>query len=109
MNVVPFTEPVVRGRVFGAMTLNRSTGQWLVTGLEPHVAMKLKSVFPRISKTETKVFSFPNRPETCADLEWFTQRYPLAISEADRKSLRSGKRSFEWDRDDFEIVLGEGW
>lgn len=106
--VVPFAQPTPR-RVYGRLSLNQFSGFWIMAGLEPHVALRLKNLFPRIPKTETKAFTFRNNPEGCADLEWFMQRYPMAMSEADRRALRTGRRAFEWEKDDLELILGEGW
>lgn len=92
-------------RVFGTLELNtRGTG-WVINALEPHVAIRLKQIFPKIAKTQTKDFKFPNDPINCADLDWFNDRYPLAISDRDRKKLTAGRRKYESNQAEMEQIF----
>ncbi len=68
--------------------------QWVLDGLEPHVSIKLKNIFPKIPKTSVGPFLFDNTPENCADLEWFMSRYPLAISEEHLQELQARRTLF---------------
>lgn len=43
----------------------------------PHVALKFKRVFPKIQKGAVGSLRLLMTPETCRDIEWFAQRYPL--------------------------------
>src|SRR3546814_16792759 len=52
-------------------------------------------VFPRVSKTATTEFRFPNDDVHCSDLCWFMQRYPLRMSDADRLAIEAGRDAFE--------------
>lgn len=61
--------------------------EWLIQSAEPHVRIKLKSIFGKIPKTASPPYGFSNTPENCADLHWFIQRYPLSIPEEDKKRL----------------------
>ncbi|MFK4135910.1 SNF2-related protein [Pseudomonas luteola] len=90
-------------RTYGNMRL--VSNKWVIGHLEPHVAIRLKQLFPRLSKTQTKDFQFPNDPIHCADLQWFVSRYPLAISDSDRDSLLKGRRSFEDTQAELERIL----
>ncbi len=81
----------------------------MLTGIEPHVAIRLKAVFPGISKSQTKTFAFPHSEAVCADLDWFLDRYPMVMSDADRERLIRGRRGFEKQRDDIEAILLPDW
>lgn len=92
-------------RTFGTLELNtRSTG-WVINSLEPHVAIRLKQLFPKIAKTQTKDFKFSNDPISCADLDWFIGRYPLAISGRDRQKLTVGRRKYESNQAEMEQIF----
>lgn len=68
-------------------TLRYNAGQWLIPHAEPHVIIKLKALFNKIRKTQTDNFEFPDTTENARDLQWFMERYPLAISEHDADHL----------------------
>jgi SNF2 family DNA or RNA helicase len=80
-----------------------------MSGIEPHVALRLKSVFPKIDKTQTGVFAFKDSEATCADLEWFTQRYEMSMSAVDRIQLTHGRETFDRKRDEIETILLPEW
>ena len=48
--------------------------RWILSGIAPHIAIRLKNVFPRVDKTSTRGLAFPNTAEGCRDLDWFLQR-----------------------------------
>ena len=60
-------------------------GVWTISEIPPHVAIKLKSLFPKIPKTQVGVFEFKDTGEICADLDWFMNRYPLEMSADDAR------------------------
>lgn len=64
-------------KTFG--TIDHRDGKWVIEA-EPHVAMKLKRVFPRISKRSHGKLRITDTVETSRDLEWFTERYPLEFA-----------------------------
>lgn len=64
--------------------------QWVISALLPHVRAKLKSIFPKIGITRQPPYSFNNTLMNCADLLWFTQRYPVEISISDARKLKRG-------------------
>lgn len=87
----------------------RRDGRWILTDVPPNVAIRLKSMFARISKTQTKTFSLPDTTEMAADLEWFFQRYPMNMSDTDRATMLGRKKLFEDDRAAREAILLPGW
>lgn len=79
--------------------------RWLIYKPEPHVVIKMKAVFESIRKSQSQFFYFDNTPENCVDLEWFTQRYPMKMSEQDRELLLSGKKAFLHTQAEMEKIL----
>ncbi len=66
-------------------------GIWRVT-CRPQVAIRLKHLFTRAYDQEKGAITLHNTDEVCRDLLWFLDRYPMEVSEADRKLLRTGGR-----------------
>jgi hypothetical protein len=62
---------------FGSMSRSRDGREWIIR-CEPHVRTRLRRLFARVSKSSGDEVVLSNTPENCRDLEWFTQRYPLA-------------------------------
>jgi len=92
-------------RTYGQLTLAADAKNWLMTGLEPHVAIRLKQLFPRISKSSTDNFLFPNDDTHCADLDWFCSRYPLQMPEGHPDTLRAGRLAFEETQAELDRIL----
>ena len=65
-------------------------GQWLIV-CEPHVRGRLKRVFPRVAQHAADRILLSATPENTRDLEWFLQRYPMAVSHADELRTRSAQ------------------
>jgi len=84
-------------RTYGEISLSEKKTKWKLDSLEPHVCIKLKSIFQGVAKYQTNPFYFDNTIVNCADLFWFTQRYNLEISESDLKALKREKKKF-YDR-----------
>src|SRR4051812_21047917 len=74
-------------KTYGAIKYQKNKKEWSITEAEPHVRIKLKSIFSRIGKTHSPPYQFPHSPEICSDLHWFMLRYPLLISEADARRI----------------------
>lgn len=49
--------------------------RWLIQ-TKPHIALRLKRVFPKLRPGEQGILQLSNTPENARDLEWFLQRYP---------------------------------
>lgn len=64
-------------RTYGRLSL--AGGAYAITDLEPHVALKLKAIFPKVPKHARAMFTFPADPITAEDLGWFMDRYPLMV------------------------------
>ncbi|MHB1675055.1 MAG: SNF2-related protein [Acidobacteriaceae bacterium] len=59
--------------------------------LEPQVAIRFKRVFPKIDKTAVGVLQLTLTPETCYELQWFMERFPLQY-EGQRKIAALAKQ-----------------
>ena len=91
-------------RSFG--TLSLSGDAWVVGDVQPHVAIRLKQIFPRIAKASTAPFILARGLATDADLAWFAQRYPMSMSAADKAALEGGDAAYaELQRQMDEIQL----
>ncbi|USQ97258.1 SNF2-related protein [Caulobacter sp. RL271] len=78
-------------RTYGNLAL--VADQWVINDLEPHVAIKLKALFPGVPKAN-KVVTFPATPLIAADLGWFCERYPLRASNDDLNALDTARTAF---------------
>lgn len=96
-------------RTYGTLTLEPEAKRWVLSGIEPHVAIRLKAMFPRLEKTRVGTFFFPNTPEICADLEWFCHRYPPAMAAEARGPLADGANQFRLRVATAERILHPDW
>ena len=92
-------------RTYGTLRLVDGGSAWEMTDLEPHVSIRLKSIFPRVPKQSTGPFRFPRDLKTAADLDWFLSRYPLAMTAGDQEALRGGRFAFEAQQAEMERIL----
>ncbi len=92
-------------RTYGALQAVDNGLAWEMTALEPHVAIRMKQLFPRVPKQSTGPFRFPNDLMHCADLDWFLSRYPMKMSARDRKALAKGRAAFDLQQAEMERIL----
>jgi hypothetical protein len=55
-------------------------GMWAL-GLQPHVMIKVKRLFPRCSPHRTGALIIADTPEVARDIEWITERWPLDMDD----------------------------
>jgi SNF2 family DNA or RNA helicase len=107
---VPQERPA-QARTYGTLRLTEAgTGgtrgaRWEIDDLEPHVAIRFKHLFPRVPKNSAGPFHLPNDLMHAADLEWFTLRYPLAMTAEDRHVLETGRRGWNREQAELERIL----
>lgn len=85
--------------------LKANGAHWEISNLPPHVAIRFKHLFPKVPKNSAGPFRLPMDDITCADLSWFTSRYPLSCSAADSAALFQGASAFEKKHADLERIL----
>lgn len=66
-------------------------GHWYMRAV-PHVTMRVKRIFPRVSATSTGYVRIKDTPEIARDLEWVLDRWPMKMSATDEDVLRSRAR-----------------
>lgn len=92
-------------KTFGRIELNKEKNQWELNDVPPHVCIKLKNVFPKLSKSTSFPFIFRHCDEHCNDLMWFTDRYPMVISDEDAGILKAGSDDYLKTAADLESIL----
>lgn len=92
-------------RTYGNIKLSEDKKNWIISGAEPHICLKLKAIFTKIKKNATQPFKFQNTPENCHDLLWFTERYPLEISEQDLSAMKRDKKKHVNTINELEAIL----
>jgi SNF2-related domain len=90
-------------RTYGRIAL-RPKG-WVLFDIEPHVAIRLKHMFPRIPKQATGPFDLAHDNATDSDLHWFLLRYPLGISSEDKAALGRGAQKYLAHQAEMERIL----
>lgn len=88
--------------------LFNSKSLWELSEVQPHVRIKLKNVFPKISKTAS-IFNFDDTPENCSDLLWFLDRYPMRIKAADVRRMKGQRIRHNKTASDLESILFPGY
>lgn len=83
----------------------KTGARWVLDDIPPHVAIRLKHIFPRIPKSATSPFSLATDLATARDLAWFIDRYPLAVSNVDLMTLETATRTFEAKANEIEGLL----
>lgn len=79
-------------------TLRYSEGAWLIDA-EPHVVLKLKRVFPKVSRKHHGTIRLTDTVEVCRDLEWFLDRYPLEPANEETRSRLAGEAAKHRERE----------
>lgn len=74
--------------------LHRTEAGWVVSDLKPHVSIRFKDVFKGIPTGTVPPFQLRDRPDIAADLDWFMQRFPLAMDHETERQLSSGVRAY---------------
>lgn len=92
-------------RTYGILKLVDNGAAWEISCLEPHVSIRLKQLFPRVPKQSIGPFRFPRDLIHAADLDWFLNRYPLAMSDWDRAALTEGRIGFEIQQAEIERIF----
>lgn len=76
-------------KAYGSLTLKKTADgpMWFIDA-QPHVHMRAKRIFGKLSKQQAGRLAMSHSAETCRDLEWFMERYPLSLTDADTAVLR---------------------
>lgn len=88
-------------RQFGSLKLSGT--HWHLIA-EPHVIQVAKRLFVRAEKFKPGEIKLKHTPEIARDLEWFIQRYPLAVD--DPKQLATFSQSYRDETARREAIIG---
>lgn len=89
-------------KTFGTIVQRQSK---LLIECPAHARIRLKSLFPQISKTEYKVITLEATPQNCRDLEWFTQRYPMRMDADTAWLIAEESKLHKEGQDELEAIL----
>ncbi|KXS55014.1 MAG: putative helicase [Marinobacter sp. T13-3] len=92
-------------KLYGEITYDARRSLWVLRDLPPHVAMRLKQIFTKLSPTETNPFRITDTDTNAADIQWFMERYPLKISLSDKRRLNRDARRFYQHQVEAERIL----
>lgn len=92
-------------KTYGEISYDAAKDRWAIDKADPHICIKIKAIFPKISKSARQPFLFTNLPEVCFDLIWFTERYPLRISDKDLSLLKRSKKKYQDNINELERIL----
>lgn len=90
-------------RTYGSLSL--SDNVWHIERVEPHVAIRLKQIFPTIPKGAVAPYRLTRSNLLDADVCWFMERYPLDVSDDDRRELTAGRQLFLQTQAEMEQIL----
>ena len=72
---------------FGKLSFLDPLG-WIIA-TQPHVALRMKRIFPKIAPAQQGYLRLSDTPENAREIQWFLERYPHEIGAADLKLLKS--------------------
>jgi hypothetical protein len=98
---------VIPARTYG--TIKRTETGWVITDVEPQVALRLKSIFPRVPKGGHAPFELTGGTSLDADLSWFLSRYPLRMTPEEANQLAERKTLFETGQAEILGILSPDW
>lgn len=89
--------PVIQRRVFGTLSYHSRNNKWVIRG-DPAVTSVAKRLFPGSQSDKRGFVRFTAHRRFIGDLNWFMQRYPLAILPQDKerwqKALRDAQQHY---------------
>ncbi|WP_052692290.1 SNF2-related protein [Teredinibacter purpureus] len=96
-------------KTYGALRYLVTEDAWELSDLEPHVAIRLKQLFPKIPKYSAGPFFIRANNDASADIKWFLDRYPLQTTPKDYDYLLNQSESFFSFQSDAEKILLPDW
>lgn len=93
-------------KTYGSVEFQEKTNSWVITSMLPHARIKFKAIFTKIYSTRQPPYDFKNTLNNANDLHWFMERYPLEISDSDRRKLvRQRNKCIKVNNELHELVL----
>jgi len=95
-------------RTYGRLWFDEKTKNWIVKA-EPHITIRMKRIFERISKTEFGQITLADSDETRRELDWFLQRYNLEVSDKDWTRILDGTERYKEEILTLEKIIDPNW
>lgn len=92
-------------KTYGSIYYDANSNKWIISEAQPHVCIKLKAIFHKIGAHQSCPFQFDNTHENCHDLSWFMERYPLSITDTDKRKLIKSKKAHISNINELEQIL----
>ena len=80
-------------KTYGTIETDKEHKKFLLT-VEPHVAIRLKRIFPRVEASALGVIRISISDDTACDLEWFMTRYPLEAVNGAAEAVAAGSERY---------------
>lgn len=93
-------------RTYGTVEYVAGADVWQVNA-EPATAMRLKRTFRRIEQSRTGTLTMKHTIEVARDLEWFTDRFPMEMSEPTRRKLVRSSEAHRAREKDVARILSQ--
>lgn len=106
MNVAQL-ELIQAERTYGKVS--RVDNGWIVADVPPHVAIRLKQVFPQIPKAKAEWYRITGGDDVAEDLLWFMVRYPMQIGPAVMADLRERKKRRKTEIAEADRIMLPDW
>lgn len=94
-------------KTFGKLSHDADSGTWWIWAA-PHVAMRVKRIFPRIRTHGSGALAVRDTPEVARDLEWLLTRWPLDMGGAAAAHLARRAGGHRDTETAIERILGGG-
>lgn len=95
-------------RTYGRFWYDEKTKDWNVKA-EPHIMIRIKRVFERISKGQFGQVTLGDSDEVRRDLDWFLARYNLEGSDKDWQRIADGAENHKEEILTLEKILDKNW
>ncbi len=92
-------------RYYGHLCYEPKGREWKIGG-EPHVIIRIKRVFPRISSMQFGEVTIAHSGEVAQDLHWFIGRYPMKMADKDRAFLRRQRKAHKTEIATLDDLVG---
>ncbi|MFR9666319.1 hypothetical protein, partial [Escherichia coli] len=91
---------------YGTLLYSAAGSTWRVI-CEPQVRARMKRVFPRVRQHAAEHIDLSATPENSRELQWFTQRYPLAMDADTQRALQQlADEHVDMERSLVELLAG---
>lgn len=81
-------------KTFGRIRFDPAARQWVLSGMAPNIALRVKDVFRRIDKASSGEFRFNADSLHALELLWFMDRYPFEASPMDMARLKRDRKAY---------------